>query len=200
MISPPKLLDEIQPNLVCELLTWMGRATANSFWPRPLRPWGGGQKVKYHLISITKSISMIFIPNFVCILTNERYKTYQTGFSFCRLGHAPRVGLRGAWGAQGVKKDFQTWSCGISNRRGWRAEKNASKVFILGSNWWPWGEVKRSNIIKFQLPCQFQRFFIPNFMCVLTNELYKTYQTGFSFCRLGHGPWVGLRGAACSLK
>ena len=62
---------------------------------------GRGQKVKYHLISITKLISKIFIPNFVCVLTNERYKTYQTGFSFCRLGHAPGVGLRGAGGAQG---------------------------------------------------------------------------------------------------
>ena len=47
-----------------------------------------GQKVKYHLISITKSISKIFISNFVCVLTNERYKTYQTGFLFCRLGYA----------------------------------------------------------------------------------------------------------------
>ena len=27
------------------------------------------------------------------MLTNERYKTYQTGLLFCRLGHAPRVGL-----------------------------------------------------------------------------------------------------------
>ena len=33
------------------------------------------------------SISKIFIPNFVCVLTNERYKTYQMGFLFCRLGH-----------------------------------------------------------------------------------------------------------------
>ena len=74
---------------------------------------GEGQKVKYHLISISK----IFIPNFVCVLTNERYTTYQTGFSFRRLGHAPGVGLRGAGGAKGVKF-FQTWSCGISNRRG----------------------------------------------------------------------------------
>ena len=63
-----------------------------------------GKKVKYHLISITKPISKIFIPNFVCVLTNERYKTYQTGFSFCRLGHAPGSGLWGAGGAQGVKK------------------------------------------------------------------------------------------------
>ena len=28
MISPPKPLDQIQPNEVCELLTCMGRATA----------------------------------------------------------------------------------------------------------------------------------------------------------------------------
>ena len=58
-------------------------------------PWalGRGQKIKYHLISITKLISKIFIPNFACVLTNERYKIYQTGFSFCHLGHASGVGL-----------------------------------------------------------------------------------------------------------
>ena len=67
---------------------------------------GRGQKVKYHLISITKSISKIFIPKFVCVLTNERYKTYQTGFSFCPLGHAPGVGLWGTGGTQGVKQFF----------------------------------------------------------------------------------------------
>ena len=62
------------------------------------RPWalGRGQKVKYHLISITKSISKIFISNFVSVLTNERYKTDQTGFVFCRLGHALGVRLGGA--------------------------------------------------------------------------------------------------------
>ena len=55
---------------------------------------GRGQKVKYHLISITK----IFIQNFVCVLTNERYKTYQTDFLFCHLGHALGVGLSGTSG------------------------------------------------------------------------------------------------------
>ena len=95
MLSPPKLLDEIQPNLVCELHEW-GVQRKKNFWPRPLGPW-----VKYHSISITKSISKIFIANFVCVLTNERYKTYQTGFLFFRLGHAPGVGLWGTWVAQG---------------------------------------------------------------------------------------------------
>ena len=72
---------------------------------------GRCQKVKCHLISITKSISKIVLPIFVCVLSNERYKTYQTGFLFfCRLGHAPRVGLWGTGGAQWVKKMFfQTW-------------------------------------------------------------------------------------------
>ena len=58
----------------------MGRATSNLFLAPPPGALGRGQKVKYHLNSITKSISKIFIPNFLCVLTNERYKTYQTGF------------------------------------------------------------------------------------------------------------------------
>ena len=37
------------------------------------------------------SISKILIPNFVCVLTNESYKTNQIGFSFCHLGHASGV-------------------------------------------------------------------------------------------------------------
>ena len=85
----------------------MGHATSNFFWPPP--PWalGRGQKVKYHLISITKSISKIFIPNFVCVLTNERYKACLTGFSFCSLGHVPGVGLWGAGVPRGQKKYFK---------------------------------------------------------------------------------------------
>ena len=57
------------------------------------------------------------------------------------------------------------------------------------------GGVNRSNINKFQLQSQFQRLFIPNFVCVLTNERYTTYQTRFSFKHLGHVSGVGLGGA-----
>ena len=46
------------------------------------------------------SISKIFIPNFLCTLTNERYKTYQMGILFCGLGHAPGWDL-GALGCPG---------------------------------------------------------------------------------------------------
>ena len=72
-----------------------GARNVNFFWAPHPGALGRGQKVKYHLISITKSISKIFIPNFVCVLTNESYKTYQTGFLFCRLRHALGVGLGG---------------------------------------------------------------------------------------------------------
>ena len=47
----------------------------------------------------------MFKPNFVCLLTNEKYKAYQTGFSFRHLGHNPGVGLGGYRGL-GVKNYF----------------------------------------------------------------------------------------------
>ena len=96
---------------------------------------GRGQKVKYHLISITKSISKIFITNFVCVLTNERYKTYQTGFSFCLLGHAPGVGLWGARGAQGVNFFFKHGHVVYQIDRDDEQKRMQVKIFILGSNW-----------------------------------------------------------------
>ena len=160
--SPPKSLDEIHANLVCEFLTWMGDETT-FFGPAPRGPWEG-QKVKYHLISVTKSISQIFIPNFVCVLTNERYKTYAMGFSFCRLGHAPGVwqlGPRGVWGVN----FFQTWSCGISHRRGWQAEQNARRIFILESNWWPWVRSKGQISLNFGYHITFKDFYTKLCFC-----------------------------------
>ena len=85
----------------------MERAASNFCLAPPPGALGRGQKVKYHLISITTSISKIFIPNFMCVLTNERYKTYQTGFSFCSLVHASGVGLCGAGVPRGSKKKFK---------------------------------------------------------------------------------------------
>ena len=48
----------------------MGRATSNVFVFAPWGP-GRGQKVKYHLIPITKSISKIFIPT-VCVFSSMK--------------------------------------------------------------------------------------------------------------------------------
>ena len=78
------------------------------FCPAPLGPGEGSKgQISFRLITITMSISKIFIPNFACVLTNERYKTYQTGFLFYCPGHAPGVGLWGAGGAQVVNLFFK---------------------------------------------------------------------------------------------
>ena len=53
------------------------------------------------------SISKIFLPNFVCVLTNERYKTYQTGFFFLSSGSCPRGGTLGHWGCPGGQFFFK---------------------------------------------------------------------------------------------
>ena len=85
---------------------------------------GRGQKVKYHLISITNSISKIFIPNFECILTNERYKTYQTGFYSVDwvMPHGWELGALGCPGGH----FFQTWSC--EYQMDWDDEQNRMQV------------------------------------------------------------------------
>ena len=100
-VRGPIFFTQIQPDLVCELLTWMAHATAHLFWFSPPGALGRGQKVKYHQISITKSISKIFKQNCVCLLTNERYKTYKMGLSFGPLDHAcPRVWDLGVLGVK----------------------------------------------------------------------------------------------------
>ena len=102
----------------------MGRATSNFLAPPP------GALVKYHLISITESFSKIFIPNFVCVLTIERYKTYQMGFSFCRLGHAPGAGLGGAQGVIFSKHGHVAYQIDKDDKQ----NGMQVNIFILGSN------------------------------------------------------------------
>ena len=66
-------------------------------------PWGPGEGSKGQIsFNFNYKVNFKdFIPNFVCVLTYERYKTYQTGFLFCHLGHAPGVGLWGTGGPRG---------------------------------------------------------------------------------------------------
>ena len=128
----------------------------------------------------------------MCLLTNERYKTYQTGFSFCHLGHALGVGLggtAGGWGSNFFPKFNQIWR--VSYLHQWHMQRHN----ILGPHpLGPCGRAKRSNIIKSQSQKAISKIFKPHFVCLLTNDRYKTYQTGFSFHRLGHAPLVGLMG------
>ena len=129
--------------------------------PPPLGPWGG---VKNHLISITKPISKIFILNFVCVLTNARYKTYQMGLSFCCLGHAPGVGLWGAGGAQVVK--FYNFKHGHVAYQSDRDDEQ-NRVQVTFSSYGQNGDFgARSNVINLSI----SKILIPNIVCVLTNK------------------------------
>ena len=71
---------------------------------RPLGPWGGTKgRISLNLNYLLIVNFKYFNPNFVCLLTNERYKTYKTGFSLGPLGHAQGLGT---WGAGGQKFNF----------------------------------------------------------------------------------------------
>ena len=150
----------------------MGCAKANFFGPAPWGPEEGSKG--HHLISITKSISKILIPNFLCVLKNERYKTYQMGYTFCHLCHAPGMGLWCAGGAQGVEKKnsimimWHIKSTGVFEQG---AEQNRMQV-QFSSEGQTGDLVVRS---KGQISLNFGdtvKFwdFIPNVVCVLTNK------------------------------
>ena len=82
----------------------MGRATSNFFGPAPWGPGEGSKRQISFNFNYKVNFKDFYIKLCLCVLINERYKTYQKGFSFCRLGHASWVRLYGVRGAQGVKK------------------------------------------------------------------------------------------------
>ena len=132
--------------------------------------------VKYHLSSITKSISKILKPNFVCLLTNERYKIYQTGFLFGRLGHAPGVGLGGTMWGWVVQKRFCSeiqlnLVCELQLER--HMQRHIFRSRPLG----PLGVAKGkiSLNLNFKLFKSISKIFKPNVVSFITNERYKIY-------------------------
>ena len=125
------------------------------FFDLPPGALGRGQKVKYHLISITKSISKIFIPDFVCISQMKNTKHIRRVF-ILSPGPCPRGGT---WGYLGAKIKFrpavcplcylllnhwtkfnQIWCVSYSHEWG---PQHYFWIRPLG----PWGRVKMSNII-----------------------------------------------------
>ena len=74
------------------------------FFAPPAGALGRGQKVKYHLIPITKSISKIFIPNFVCVHTNKRKYIEQNFHSV--VGVMPKGWDLGAGGSKTLAWGF----------------------------------------------------------------------------------------------
>ena len=100
-------------------------------------------------------------------------KTYQTGFSFGRLGHAPGVGLGGTVGGGGgggveLSKNifFQKFNqiCCVELLT---SMAHGTAQFFRPYPLGPWGGAKRSNIIKSQLQSQFQRF-LNQTLCVFS--------------------------------
>ena len=75
---------------------------------------------------------------------------YQNEFSFCRLGHAPGVGLRGAQQSFFFKHGLVAYQINGDDEQNRMQVKFRPRVKLVTL-----GEVKMSNIIKFQLPCQF---------------------------------------------
>ena len=108
----------------------------------------------------------------LCVLYKWKIQNISDGIFIMSPWSCPRGGTLGRWGAQwgggGQKLFFETWSCGISNWQGCWAEQNASKIFILGSSWWPWVRSKGQMSLNFGYHVNF--IFIPNFVCVLTNK------------------------------
>ena len=129
------------------------------FWGPSPGDLGKGQKVKYHLISITKSISKIFYTK-LCVRSHKyKIKNIIDRIFILSPGSCPRGWTLGRLGYRGGQSFFQ--HCHVAYQidgDDGQTEQNASKLFILGSiKLVILGEVKRSNIIKFRLPCRFQR-------------------------------------------
>ena len=101
----------------------------------------------------------------MCLLTNERYKIYQTGLSFGRLGHAPGVRLGGTVGVEWSKKNSEIQPdlvCELLT-----SMAHATAQFLGPHPLGPWGGAKRSNIIKSQSQSQFLRF-VNQTLCVFS--------------------------------
>ena len=115
---------------------------------RPLGPSGGAKKSNIIKSELQSQFQRLFKPNFVYLLTNERYITNQTGFSFGRLGHAQGWDLGvllggggggGGWGSKIFFPNFnQIWCVRYSHE--WHMHQH---------NFWvplPWGLGEGSKI------------------------------------------------------
>ena len=116
MLSPPKPLDEIQPNLVCEMLTRMECATAKKIWLQPQGPCGGAKgqiSLKYN----NKVNFKDFLYQTMCMFLQIHVRY---------IKHIEQDFCSNAWvmpqgwdlGVPGMPRGskvyfFQTWSCSI---------------------------------------------------------------------------------------
>ena len=103
MLSPPKPMDKIQPNLVCELLTWMGRATSNLFLAPPPGDGSKGQ------ISFNFNYKVNFKDFYtkLCVCSHKwKIQNISDGIFILLPGSCLSGGTFGRWGCPGGKKNI----------------------------------------------------------------------------------------------
>ena len=90
MLSP-KPSDEFQPNLVCELLTYMGRSTTHFF--------ALSQGSKRHIsLNVNYKINFIDFYTKLCVFSHKKYTKNIKRISILLPGSCPRIGTLGHWG------------------------------------------------------------------------------------------------------
>ena len=137
----------------------MGRATLN---------WGG---VKRSSFNFNYKVNFKDLCNkLLCVLSNERFKTYQMESSFCHLSYALGVVLWGA-GCPGGQKLFHFKHGHVAYQIDGDVEQNRMQVKNLS-----YGQTGDLGVrSKGQISLNFDyhvnsKIFIPNFVCVLTNK------------------------------
>ena len=143
-----------------------GACSVKLFFPAPWSP-GEGSKGQISF-NFNYKVNFKDFYTILCVCTHKwKIQNISDGIFILSPGSCPRGGDFGVLGEpEGSKNIFsQTWSCGISNRRGWRAEQNASKIFILGSTWWPWGEVKGQISFNFNYKVNFKDVYTKSCVC-----------------------------------
>ena len=146
-LSPPKPLDKIHPNLLCELLSWMGCATAHSFGPSP---WGPGEEVKRSNIIKFQLQSQFkrFFNQTLCVNSYMKdIKHIRQDFHLATWVMPQGWDLGVPWGVGEVKKKIpkfnQIWC--VSYLHEWHMH---CRHFLGPSPLGPWGGAKKSNIIN----------------------------------------------------
>ena len=95
-----------------------GACNVKLFWPRPRGPEEGSKGQ----ISFKFNYKVHFKDSYtkLCVCSHKgKIQNISDGIFILTPGSCPRGGTLGRWGVpRGSKNFFQTWSCGISNRRG----------------------------------------------------------------------------------
>ena len=151
-------MGEIQPNLVCELLTWMGRATSNFFGLAPCGP-GVGSKGQ---ISFYFNYKVNFKDCYtkLCVCSHKwKKQNISDGIFILSPTSCPRGGTLGRWGCPGGIIFFSNMVMWYIKSTGMKSRTECKYNFYprVKLVTFRWGQ--RSNIIKIRLPYQFKDFY-----------------------------------------